>query len=465
VTQNPVDLDYKALSNAGSWFVGKLQTEQDKARLLDGLESLQAGESFKRSAMDKLISALDKRVFLLHNVHAKKPQIFHTRWAMAYLRGPITRDRLGELNAFVAAKIPSQPALDRAPVVTKEAASPTSEKRKSTAVASARPALPKGVTEFFLPNNQTISEAIKVAGVDKVEAPDESLIYRPAVLAQALVRYLNRKNDIDESRTVTAMVTEVNRQGIVRWDDWTISPVEHSALDPKPIADAQFAPIEAPLTDGQLIKSLAKDFLDYIYHDVGLKVLQNETLKLVAKPGMTKADFLQQCSEAARKQRDDEVDKLGDKYEKKINTLEDRLAREERELAEDEAELAGRKMEELATHAENILGVFSGSRSKRKVSSSLTKRRMTSKAKADVEESLEEIQDLREELLEMEAELKEEIEEVEARWAEVANQIDDLTLQAYKKDIREDLFGLAWVPYWRVKIGSQEHELEAYRPG
>jgi hypothetical protein len=180
---------------------------------------------------------------------------------------------------------------------------------------------------------------------------------------------------------------------------------------------------------------------------------------------MTKAEFIQQCSEEARKQRDDEVDKLGDKYEKKIKTLEDRLAREERELAEDEAELAGRKMEELATHAENILGVFSGSRSKRRVSSSLTKRRMTSKAKADVEESMEEIGDLREELLEMEAELKEEIEEVEERWAEAANQIDDLTLQAYKKDIRQDLFGLAWVPYWRVKIGSQDHELEAYQAG
>ncbi|TFH32655.1 MAG: ATP-binding protein, partial [Anaerolineales bacterium] len=106
VTQNPVDLDYKALSNAGSWFVGKLQTEQDKARLLDGLETVEVGEGgLKRSDIDRLISDLDKRVFLLHNVHADGPQIFHTRWAMAYLRGPITRDRLRELNDFVGARI------------------------------------------------------------------------------------------------------------------------------------------------------------------------------------------------------------------------------------------------------------------------------------------------------------------------------------------------------------------------
>ena len=95
-TQNPIDLDYKALSNAGTWMIGKLQTDQDKQRLLDGLEGLTSG--LDRAYFDNTISALGKRVFLLHNVHAKAPIVFTTRWAMNYLSGPITRNKLADLN-------------------------------------------------------------------------------------------------------------------------------------------------------------------------------------------------------------------------------------------------------------------------------------------------------------------------------------------------------------------------------
>jgi predicted nuclease with TOPRIM domain len=87
---------------------------------------------------------------------------------------------------------------------------------------------------------------------------------------------------------------------------------------------------------------------------------------------------------------------------------------------------------------------------------------MTSKAKADVDESIEEIEELRSELVEMENELKEEIAEIEERWSEIANQIEETTITAYKKDIREDIFGLAWVPYWRITIDSEPQELPAF---
>ena len=463
VTQNPVDLDYKALSNAGSWFVGKLQTEQDKARLLDGLESVEASESgFKRAEVDKLISDLDKRVFLLHNVHSDGPQIFHTRWAMAYLRGPITRDRLKELNDFVGARseyVKSKGETPRKPARVTEQTEP---KTPSASVAQTRPAVPTGIVELFLPNNQTISQALKTVGMENASIGTQTLVYRPALLAQALVRYLDRKNKIDESRTVTALIEEADRQGIIRWEDWISSAIDRAAIDSAPVGGALFAELEPPLTDGKLVKSMAKDFLDYVYHDAGLKVMQNTVLKLVAQPGSSRAEFISQCSEAAREGREEEIDKLQDKYEKKIDSLEDKITSEERELAEDQAELSGRKMEELATHAENVLGLFGGSRSSRRVSSSLTKRRMTSKAKADVEESIEEIDELRAELVDMENELKKEIEEIEERWAEVATQIDETTLTAYKKDIREDLFGLAWIPFWRVEIDSNEQELPGF---
>ena len=100
-TQNPVDLDYKALSNAGTWFIGKLQTERDKERLLDGLES--AAGDVSRSELDKLISSLGKRVFIQHNVHARQPSLFQTRWAMNFLAGPMTRTQIPALNELAGA--------------------------------------------------------------------------------------------------------------------------------------------------------------------------------------------------------------------------------------------------------------------------------------------------------------------------------------------------------------------------
>ena len=100
-TQNPVDLDYKALSNAGTWMLGRLQTERDKARVLDGLEGASgtAGASFDRAEIDRLLSSLGKRQFLLHNVHDKHPTVFETRWTLSYLRGPLGRDEIRRLTA------------------------------------------------------------------------------------------------------------------------------------------------------------------------------------------------------------------------------------------------------------------------------------------------------------------------------------------------------------------------------
>ncbi len=108
-TQNPVDIDYKAMSNAGTWFIGKLATEQDKHRLLDGLTSA-SGAGMNRSEYDALISSVGKRVFLMRNVHEKEPALFHTRWAMNYLAGPMTRTQIPALNELAGIGLPEPPA-------------------------------------------------------------------------------------------------------------------------------------------------------------------------------------------------------------------------------------------------------------------------------------------------------------------------------------------------------------------
>jgi hypothetical protein len=115
-TQNPVDLDYKALSNTGTWFIGRLQTERDKMRVLDGLEgtSLGQGSGFDRKRLDATLSGLSSRVFMMNNVHEDAPVLFRSRWAMSYLRGPLTRNQIkkivGDSKTETAPSIASKPA-------------------------------------------------------------------------------------------------------------------------------------------------------------------------------------------------------------------------------------------------------------------------------------------------------------------------------------------------------------------
>ena len=467
VTQNPVDIDYKALSNAGTWFIGKLQTDQDKQRLLDGLESAMAG-SLDRGEYDRLISSLGKRVFLLHNVHEKQPQIFQTRWAMNYLTGPLTRTQIPRLNELVNAGTALDRKAEDADVRARIAGSavptetPTvAESRSKGDVElghATRPAIPSGVREYFLPHNLTLTEAFKSKGMEYPETVNQvSILYRPALIAQAQVRFLNRKYDLDYEEHPAALVAAPDRQGIVRWDERRVSTTAEDFFTDAPDPQARFASLEAPLNDDKAIRSLEKDFEDWIYHELAVTVRANERLAIFAGPQVSRSEFRRLCSEAAQAGREDEIDKVEETFDKRMERIEERLAREERELREDESDLSNRKMEEWGTHAENVFSLFS--KRKRSVRTSLTKRRMTDKAKADVEESLDAIEDFKSDLQELEKELSQALEEVNDKWQEIVEQETEIKVSPYKKDIFIEVFGVGWLPFHVVQVGDDLIEL------
>ncbi len=472
VTQNPVDVDYKALSNAGTWFIGKLQTEKDKERLLDGLQGAMTG-SLDRGAYDSMISGLGKRAFLLHNVHERGgAQTFYTRWAMNYLAGPLTRAQIPALNDLAGATVPMealpQPSPASVPHTAPDTQAPApppsttpSETEISLPGSSSRPAVPTGFPEYILPNDLTLTQAFKAAGKTYTpEAQSLGLIYRPELLAQASVRFLNRKYGLDHEQNRTVLVVEPDRRGMVRWEDHTFGQIDDRDLDRRHDPHARFGEMEKPLSDGALLRSMRSDFEDWAYQESEVIVRANEKLNVYAGPEVTEAEFRKLCSDAARNGRDEEHKKVSDSYDRKVDSLLDRLKREQRELSEDEAELSQRKMEELGTHAETVLSLFQKRR--RSMSSSLSKRRMTSKAKADVEESIEAIKDLEKDIAELKREMDEALEEVNDKWGEIANEIDEITVRPYKKDVLVDLFGVAWVPYHLVQIGKELFELPGY---
>jgi hypothetical protein len=228
------------------------------------------------------------------------------------------------------------------------------------------------------------------------------------------------------------------------------------------VPSARFSSIDAPLNDVKLMTALQRDFTDWVFRNSSVKARVNQSLKVFAGPDVSQAEFMTACAEAARDARDAEIAKKTATLDRQLKTLEDKLAREERELREDEAELSNRKIEEAGTHLENLTGLFGGRRKASRLSSSLTKRRMTEQAKADVEESVDAIEQFKQQIAEAEKRRAETLAEINDRWGRVVNEITEVTIAPKKTDVFVKLFGVAWMPYYVIKTGTDMIELPAF---
>ena len=459
VTQNPVDIDYKALSNAGTWFIGRLQTERDKQRLLDGLEG--AAPGMDRRAYDDLISRLRKRVFLLHNVHEKHPVVYHTRWAMNYLPGPLTRAQIPRLNRLLGAEEPavaaeapaaaSAPSRAAAPTAPRAAAPPQPE---VTLPGSATPPRVPGEV-YFWPVEHSPARAAQQA---RLQGDYLGLVYRPALWAQARVTVVRPRYDLDWEGLYAALVEEPSAR--VDWDAWLATPRDPDFFDPEPQPEAHFLPLEPPWNRATDLKRLRRAFHTFVFRSTKIPVRVHKRLKVYAGPQVSESRFKRQLREAARQGLEKDLDKVRQKYRRKLERLRDKLTREERELAQDLAEYEQRKQEEWATHAENILGLFMGRR--RRLTTSLTKRRLAKQAQADIEESRQAIAAYKQQIADLEAEMNEALEGARAKWAEILEEVDTLTLRPYKREVEVEMFGIAWMPYHIFRTAAGLEDVPAF---
>lgn len=468
-TQNPVDLDYKGLTNAGTWFIGKLQAERDKARLLAGLESAmaEAGSLSDTRVLDKLISSLDSRVFLLHNVNEDGPVVFNTRWAMSYLRGPLTRQQVKQLMADRKPAAPAAPARRRDAAAAGPAAV---EQPVSAGVIGAVPAVgqglvsmppvaPPGVSQVFLPVMVRERETLRLVE-EKLGGPitptGQQLVYQPALVGLASVAYADRKTGLDEVQELSLVMPLDPDARVLDWRAAQPVAVEERDLETRTPSDALFAGgIPASINGAPALSRMKTSLADYLYRSQSFTLLYNPTLKLYADPGETERDFRARCQQAARELRDDEVDTVRSKYEVKLQRLADRKEKEELELAESKAQRTGRVGEEILSGLDSVAGMFGlfGS-SKRKSLSSLskaaTKRRMTARAQADIDESKAEIERIEGEVATLQADMEEELSALTESWTEAAEKIEEVKVAPRKSDIDVHLVALAWAPSWEV---------------
>lgn len=461
-TQNPVDIDYKALSNAGTWMIGRLSTEQDKDRLLEGLSSA-SGAGLDRRQYDNLISSLGKRVFLMRNVHDSEPKLFQTRWAQSFLAGPLTRHQIPSLTQK---QIPALNELvqtqqfrqtEESGTEVPDRARPGTQEHADLPGTTTKPALPTSVAEYFLP--ATLSDAEAAARDRRVpeSARRVGLLYRPALVAQAEIQYRRSKYNLDTTVARTRLLAKPDRRGQIRWDDHPDVVLNAGDLPRQALPEARFESLASPLGDDKVLRAVEDDFEDWVYRTGEIQVRANEELKLYAGPDVTETDFLERCRQAAEEEVRAEGQKVADSFERKMDRVEEKLAREQRELAEDEAELAQRRQEGWMTHAGNLLSLFTKKRPR--LSTSMTKHRMTSKAAADVEESVQAIADYERQLAELRQEAEDALHEVQQRWQDIAREVTSLPVTPYKKDIHLTLFGVAWVPYYLFEDPSSDGRL------
>ncbi len=465
VTQNPVDIDYKGLTNAGTWFIGKLQAERDKERVLDGLKNAinEAGGSHAAIDYDSLIAKLGSRVFLMHNVHEDNPVVFHTRWAMSYLRGPLTRPQVKQLMQNKKTPASSPPGKPAPPIILEKQAEtvlPVANKQTQAppGYLSSQPLLDPAISQKFLPLGLTSREALVSFGKPAGHAggiQEATLLYKPALFGLADVHFVDKKKRINE-KVEKKLFLNLSGDGTQPdWQNAEALPVDHNRLlgEPEKPEDACgpfFAPVQQNVSSKRKITSISKQLADWLYYNERKNIAVHDALQLFQRADESLRNFTIRLQQAAREKRDREIDALEEKFEKQLERLEKRLRREKRELAEDELEHENRKRQELFSIGETVIGFFMGKRSSSRIGRTLNKRRMTARAKADIEESMEEIDELQDDISELEEELTEKIEDITAKWEHAADTLGNDELAPRRADVNVHSVSIVWLPYWSI---------------
>lgn len=432
-TQNPVDLDYKGLGNTGTWFLGRLQTERDKDRVIEGLEgeSAAAEGGLDRKRMDRLLSGLEKRTFLVGNVHADGPELIRTRWAMSYLRGPLTRPEVRSLmqdrREEPAAPDPGRAELVRPP-------EPGSNTTPEPELTRDRPVVPPDVREVFL----------SPAAAD---GADSEAVWRPALLGLAGLHYARASLGVDVWQDVAVLSPMQDSPATDPWDG--AEELRHIPdLDqPAPLA-ARYGPLPAGAIGEKERRRRPSQLKAWLYRERPLRLYRIPALKLTSDPGESEAEFRVRVREQARSSRDAAVAKLRDQYRRKVDSIEGKLATARNRLDREKSQYDSQRLESAVRVGSTVLGALLGRRSVTSSRAASAARQVgrASTQRDDVQRAEKSIEELSDQLAQIEAELGAKLEQVRSEWAVDALEIEEVTLAPRKSEIGVELVALAWVP-------------------
>jgi hypothetical protein len=401
-TQNPVDLDYKGLANTGTWFLGRLQTERDKARVLDGLEGVAtaANAKFDKGKISEILSGLGNRVFLMNNVHEDAPVVFESRWAMSYLRGPLTREQIkalvGGQRSISDEANPSQPTAAVA----------------GAAAASGRPMLPPEVPQQFIPVRGGPAGA--------------TLVYEPRVLGAAKVRFVDPKSGLDTTNDLTYLTPIADAAVPVDWDKSELASLALADLEQSPESSAQFAALAPAAAQAKSYPTWRSDFSGWLF--------RNATLDL---------------RQASREQRDALVAQIRAEFAPKVQKLEERIRNEQQVVEREQGQARAAQLQTVISVGATVLGSFLG----RKTISATSLGRATTAARG-VGRTIQQQQDVgraRADVGAAQAELTSLNQELEQK----LGALDTIAVRPTKSNIAVQVLALAWAPFWHDDAGNR----------
>jgi len=437
-TQNPVDLDYKGLSNAGTWFLGRLQTEQDKARVLDGLEGALSGRgAFDRPGLDRLLSRLGKRIFLVNNVHDDAPIVMESRWAMSYLRGPLTREqirrlmagRTGPSPAAAPKAAPSGPSVRPAvrPAPSPDLAEP------AAAAVSARPVLPPDIVQVFAP----------VAG----PRPPR---YVPRLCGAAQVGFEDPKLGVRETRAVTVLVPLEDGPLPATWDAAVVSDTPLADFDPEPVPDGSFGPLPPPAARAKQYAAWEKELARWLAQTQTLDLLREPQTAVGSKPGESERDFRVRLAMSLRERRDAEKARLQQQYAPKRAALAERVRRAGEKVAREQDQASQQKLQTAVSFGATVIGALLG----RKAASVGSLGRATTAARGvgrsmkeakDVELAGQSLEQLKQELAELDDRIAADAAAIDAGVDAASAPLDKVSIRPKRTQVAVQRVVLAWI--------------------
>ncbi len=427
-TQNPVDLDYKGLANCGTWFLGRLQTERDKMRVLDGLEgaSSASGASFNRAEMDQLLSGLGNRVFLMNNVHEDHPVVFQTRWALSYLRGPMTREQIGKLMAE-----------RKATTATSGLRAEREDSTRSGAAKADRPVLPPEIIERFVSRRANLPTGA-------------TLTYHPALLGQAKLHFAQAATGVDCWQDVSLLLPI---DDAVPGEIWAKAEEQADGIDleQQPEAGAKFASLPAELSRPKRYLEFTSALKDHLYRNRKLRLWKCLSLKQTSLPNENEGEFRMRLSQQVREERDGMVESLRQKNAPKHAKLQERRRKAELKVDKEKSQFLGRIWTTAISIGKLLLSIM---QSHKRISISNISRAASSadaagrvlKERPEIAEAKERVESIDQEINELNSQLEAEIAKIDSAMSPEGHQLEEVVIQPRKSDVNISQVTLVWTP-------------------
>ena len=450
-TQNPVDLDYKGLSNCGTWLLGRLQTERDKLRVIDGLESA-SDVGLDRATLDKTLSDLESRMFLMNNVHDDEPVLLRSRWALSYLAGPMSREQIKSISKQPIASSSTRLVGNQSDIDA--AARPSGRSRRGrstvdpvTADDLVRPLAPSEANERFAPVIQSIS-----AG--------DRLVYRPALFGQCSAHYASARVGIDAWTKFFFLAPLAEGLDGSPWDSCQQlnGPPD---FDSEPEAGATFAPLVAIALRKSSYKKWASQLRTAIYRDHPLLLWKSRKPKLISRRSEEEGAFRGRIKDAVRAERDLAIAKLRKKFAPKLARLQERIARAQERIEREEHQYKDRKTQTAVSLGATLIGAFFGRKlasvgNVGRAASTMKGASRAARERADIGRAEERAREYEEKLEALEADFRIDLESIEDVAADFDVEIEDVRIAAKRGDLEVELVSLVWMPFRLSATGEEE---------